>query len=169
MVKKYIFGVEKVNRSASTLFKNYVLKKEISPFILIFSIFCPPRSACKIIFQNLPRQDEINVDQQTFDESSSEQIWRCLDLTNFLRYTRWRTFACYTLLTTCNYSPAESFGNSYWSWCRMSATLIYHGGKATCTLFEDWNYLHERRLEGWWWWRWGQHWTFSINWGVQKW
>ena len=37
-------------------------------------------------FQNLPRQIETNVDQHNFDESRSEQIWMCLDLTNFLRF-----------------------------------------------------------------------------------
>ena len=43
-------------------------------------------TACKIRFQNLPRQIETNVDQHNFDESRSEQIWMCLDLTNFLQF-----------------------------------------------------------------------------------
>ena len=62
----------KQNETAPNLVKSLIIRK-LGP-------------ACKIRFQNLPRQIETNFYQLNFDESRSEQIWMCLDLTNFLRF-----------------------------------------------------------------------------------
>ena len=63
---------------AATVVREGLIELSFLPF-KIFGV----EAACKVRRQNLPRQIEMNFYQHNLDESRSEQLGRCLDLTIF--------------------------------------------------------------------------------------